>query len=198
MSAFITPAIPAMLALGAAVLMIGGAIGIAATGIGYMGKGLAEMFNSVKGNEDAFLKVAAGIGGLSLALGTAGITAVPAALGLSFAIGRIAKHAESINKVGEAFANIKAVMSGSKEDFIAVENAIKSISNMNMGNGGMLAELATLLKAPLKVEFVQNSIPIKNNITLELDGKMLLNKSLDGQMIVAKHIEAQHGRNKPS
>jgi hypothetical protein len=98
--------------------------------------------------------------------------------------------------VGNAFANIKAVMSGTKEDFIAVENAVKSISNMNMGNGGMLAELATLLKTPLKVEFVQNTVPISNNITLELDGKALLNKSLDGEILIAKHVEALHGKNK--
>lgn len=187
-------AIP-MLAFGAAVLMIGGGIGIAAAGIGFMAKGLGDMIEKSKGAGDAMLNVGLGVGALSMAM--MGFSAGALGLGIfALTMNTIAKNAPALEKVGNAFANIKAVMSGTKEDFIAVENAVKSISNMNMGNGGMLAELATLLKTPLKVEFVQNTVPISNNITLELDGKALLNKSLDGEILIAKHVEALHGKNK--
>jgi len=186
-----------LLALGAAVLMIGGGIGIAAAGIGFMAKGLGEMIEKSKGAGDAMLSVGLGVGALSMAM--IGFNAGALGLGIfALTMNTIAKNADAMERVGNAFANIKAVMSGSKDDFIAVENAIKSISNMNMSGGGMLAELATLLKTPLKVEFVNNTIPIKNNITLELDGKQILNKSLDGEMIIRKHVESYHGNNKPS
>lgn len=193
-----------LLALGAAFLMIGGGIaiaaagiGIAAAGIGFMAKGLGEMIEKSKGAGDAMLSIGLGVGVLSMTM--MNLTAVALGLGIfALTMNTIAKNADAMERIGNAFANIKAVMSGSKDDFIAVENAVKSISNMNASGGGMLAELATLLKTPLKVEFVNNTVPIKNNITLELDGKTLLNKSLDGQIIMAKHIESYHGKNKPS
>ncbi len=36
---------------------------------------------------------------------------------------------------------IQTVLSGSKDDFIAVENAVKSISGTNVKSGGYFAEL---------------------------------------------------------
>jgi len=193
-AAVAAPAAPVLLALGAALLMIGGAVGIAAAGIGLMGKGLAEMFNAVKGSENTFLNVASGIGVLALTFSTAGLSVIPAALGLSFAIGRIAKHAESINKVGEAFNNIKAVMSGSKEDFIAVENAVKSISSYSSSNNNSFAELVKLLKEPIYVKFSDDKIVLQNDITLDIDGNKFMNKVYNTVIAVEKQNSTRSGR----
>jgi len=193
-AAVAAPAAPVLLALGAALLMIGGAVGIAAAGIGLMGKGLAEMFNAVKGSENTFLNVASGIGVLALTFSTAGLSVIPAALGLSFAISRIAKHAESINKVGEAFNNIKAVMSGSKEDFIAVENAVKSISSYSSSNNNSFAELVKLLKEPIYVKFSDDKIVLQNDITLDIDGNKFMNKVYNTVIAVEKQNSTRSGR----
>lgn len=176
-----------MLAFGGAIALIGAGVGIAAAGIGYMGQGLGEMFKNIKGAGDDFLKVASGIGMIGVSLAGVGMT-LPAALGLAFAVGKIAKHAESLDKVGIAFGNIKAVMSGSKDDFVAVQNAVESISKLNTSGGGMLAELATLLKSPLKVQFVDKEVAMVTNITMEIDGQKLFNKSYNVPAAIEKHI----------
>ena len=164
-----------LMAFGGAVALIGLGIGVAAAGIGYMGKGLGEMFTAIKGSGDDFTKVAGGIGAMALAFGTSAVT-LPAAIGLAFAIGRIAKHADGLVKVGDAFKQINAVMSGSKEDFIAVQNAVESISKVNIKGGGMLADLANLLKSPLKVEFAKDKVAIVSDITLNIDGEKFMEK----------------------
>jgi len=179
-------------------LGVGAGIGLAATGIGFMGKGLAELVMASKDAGTAMLDVGKGIGAISLAMAGFALGGGLGLLAFAGTMKTISNHADSIERVGRSFESIRAVMSGSKEDFIAVENAVKSISNMNTSKGGMLTELANLLKSPLKVEFADNSLTIRNNITLELDGQKILDKSLDGKLLIRKHIETQHGRNKPS
>lgn len=182
-----TAAAPGLLAFGAAVLMVGAGIGIAAAGIGYMGKGLAELVTAGKDAGPAMLQLGAGIGAISLAM--MGFTA--GAFGfLTFAatMKTIAKNADAMEKVGNAFGKINAVMSGSKEDFVAIDNAIRSISNMNTSGGGMLAELATLLKSPLKVQFADKEVSMVTNITMEIDGQKLFNKSYNVPAAIEKHV----------
>ena len=182
-----------LLALGGAALMIGAGIGIAAAGIGFMGKGLAELVTAGKDAGPAMLQVGAGIGTISLAM--MGFTA--GALGfLTFAatMKTISNNADAMERVGNAFGNIKAVMSGSKDDFVAVENAVKAISNMNINGGGMLADLARLLKEPLKVEFANDSVTLNNDITLNIDGNRLMQKSYNVNLAIKKHEELKHGK----
>jgi hypothetical protein len=177
-----------LLALGGAALMIGAGIGIAATGIGFMSQGLAKLVESSKGAGPAMLQVGAGIGAISLAM--MGFTA--GALGfMVFAatMKTIANNAGAMEKVGNAFGNIKAVMSGSKDDFIAVQNAVESISNMNTKGGGMLAELAALLKSPLKVEFANKEVAMVTNITMEIDGQKLFNKTYNVPAAIGAHVD---------
>lgn len=175
-----------MLAFGGAVLMVGAGIGIAA-------KGLAKLVTASKDAGPAMQQVGAGIGTISLAM--MGFTA--GALGfLTFAatMKTISNNADAMERVGNAFGNIKAVMSGSEDDFVAVENAVKAISNMNINGGGMLADLARLLKEPLKVEFANDSVTLNNDITLNIDGNRLMQKSYNVNLAIKKHEELKHGK----
>lgn len=183
-----------LLAFGAAILMVGAGIGIAAAGIGLMGVGLSELVKNSKGAGEDMMKVGAGIGVIAAAMGLATL-GLPGALGMSLAIRSIAKHGDGLVKVGNAFKNINAVMSGNKDDFIAVEKAVSSISNMNTKGGGMLADLANLLKKPLKVEFANNGkVSLTNDITLNLDGKVLMSKSYNVNIALQKHENLRNGK----
>jgi hypothetical protein len=168
-------AAPGLGALSLAVLGIGAGIGIAAAGIGVMGMGLAKLSLSAKGSGKDMLELGAGIAAMAagMALFTVG------GLGLitfSATLNRIAKNSEAIAQVGEAFKEINAVMYGSKEDFLAVENAVNAVSTMNTKGGSAFAQLATLLKTPLKVEFADKNIQLANDITLNIDGQRFMQK----------------------
>jgi hypothetical protein len=181
-----------MLALAA--LGIGAGIGIAAAGIGFMAMGLAKLVESSKGAGPAMLEVGAGIAAISLAM--MGFTF--GALGfITFAatMHTIAKHADALVKVGESFKQINAVMHGSKDDFIAVQNAVESISKMNTKGGGMLADLATLLKSPLKVEFANGGqVTLQNDVTLNLDGDKFMHKVYNTVIAIDKQQALKTGK----
>jgi len=186
-------AAPGLYALSVAALGIGAAVGIAAVGIGIMAKGIGEMIEKSKGAGDAMLSVGLGVRALSLAM--MGFTAGALGLGVfALTMKTIAKHADAVEKVGNAFGNIKAVMSGTKEDFEAVESAVKLISSVNTNKGSVFAELAALLKTPLKVEFEKNTIPIQTDVTLEVDGEKLMNKSFTNRIAVQKSNDAKLGK----
>ena len=186
-------AAPGLDALSVAALGIGAAVGIAAVGIGIMAKGIGEMIEKSKGAGDAMLSVGLGVSALSLAM--MGFTAGALGLGVfALTMKTIAKHADAVEKVGNAFGNIKAVMSGTKEDFEAVESAVKLISSVNTNKGSVFAELAALLKTPLKVEFEKNTIPIQTDVTLEVDGEKLMNKSFTNRIAVQKSNDAKLGK----
>lgn len=186
-----TLAAPGLYALSVAALGIGAAVGIAAVGIGIMAKGIGEMIEKSKGAGDAMLSVGLGVRALSLAM--MGFTAGALGLGVfALTMKTIAKHADAVEKVGNAFGNIKAVMSGTKEDFEAVESAVKLISSVNTNKGSVFAELAALLKTPLKVEFEKNTI--QTDVTLEVDGEKLMNKSFTNGIAVQKSNDAKLGK----
>ena len=183
-----------MLAFGGAVALVGAGIGIAAAGIGFMGKGLAELVTTGKNAGPAMLQVGVGLGAISLAM--MGFTA--GALGfLVFAstMKTLTKHAPAMAIVGNAFKNIQTVLSGSRDDFIAVENAVKSISGTNVRGSGVFADLSNLLKKPLQVEFADNGrVSMTNDITLNLDGQRFMNKTYDVNIAVQKHESLKHGK----
>ena len=182
-----------LLAFGAAVLMVGAGIGAAAAGIGFMGEGLSKLVIAGKDAGPSMVQLGAGIG--MVAASMLGFTA--GAVGfLVFAstMKTIASNADAITRVGNAFGQINAVMSGSKEDFLAVENAVKSISSMNTKGGGMLSELATLLKSPLKVEFANTKVTMVNDITLNLDGHKFMQKTYDVNLAIQKHEALRQGK----
>jgi len=181
-------------ALGVVALGIGAGIGIAAAGIGYMSEGLSKLVIAGKDAGPSMFTLAGGIGAISLAMMgmTTGVVGVAA---FSLLLNRIAKHAPDLEKVGDAFKQINTMMSGSKDDFIAVENAVKSISGMNIKGGGMLAELSNLLKSPLKVEFANNGkVLLSNDITLNLDGDKFMHKVYNTVIAIEKNEFAKGGK----
>lgn len=182
-----------LLAFGAAVALIGAGIGIAAMGIGQMAEGLAELVVAGKGAGEDMLMLSAGIGALSLAM--LGFTA--GAVGLlvfSGVMKTIAKHANAIGQVGEGFKEINAVMSGNKDDYIAVADAIERIANANINAGGMFNELATLLKTPLKVEFADKNVAVVSDVTLNVDGQKLMNQTYNVNTAIQKYEALKQGK----
>ena len=110
----------------------------------------------------------------------------------------IEKHSGAkMTAVGDAFAKIGTVLTGSKDDFIAVDNAIKSISNMNTKGGSAFAELAQLLKTPLRVEFSNKEVAVVSNITMNIDGQKFHQATKTGAYVVQGTVEAKIGKTGP-
>ena len=117
-----------LLALGAAVLMIGGGIGIAAAGIGFMAKGIAEMFTAMdipKSLALGALLAGIAIGAPFLILGGVGLGAMAlgmAALGLSLKFVST-RDLEAIALFSSSLANIKVA------EIKAVASAIGEVAD---------------------------------------------------------------------
>jgi hypothetical protein len=181
-----------LLAFGGAMLMIGAGVGLATLGIGKMATGIAEMNKSGTGAGKQLLGVAAGVGAITLAMGAGGIAMMFA---FNNSLARMSKNSGGIEKIGTAFASIQAVLSGTKEDFIAVEKAITSIGKTNVKGGGLFTELANLLNKPLQVEFANNGrVAMTNDITLNLDGQRFMQKAYDVNIAIQKHESLRHGK----
>jgi hypothetical protein len=167
-----TAASTGLIIFGGAVLMVGVGVGIAAAGIGVMAAGLGILIEKGTTAGDSLFVLAGGMAGIaaSLMLFTAGSLGL-ITFGATMAM--IAMTAPAITKVGAAFKEINAVMSGSKEDYIAIAAAINSIADANTKSGGMFADLANIMKTPLKVQFVDKGVSIASNITLNVDGRKL-------------------------
>ena len=181
-----------LLAIGAAIVGVGFGIKLATEGIGKMAFGLAELNKSGGGAGLQLLGVAAGVGAITLALGAGGIVSMFA---FNNSLARMAKNSAGVEKVGIAFAQIQTVLSGTKDDMLAVEHAIESIGNTNIKGGGLLADLANLIKQPLKVEFANGQkVSLTNDITLNLDGQRFMQKAYDVNIAVQKHESLKHGK----
>lgn len=203
MTAILVPAIFAMgaagtagalglLAVGAAAVGIGFGINLATKGIGQMAEGIAKMNESGTGAGKQLLGVAAGVGAITLAMGAGGL---PMLFAFNNSLARMAKNSTGIEKIGIAFKNIHTVLSGSKDDFIAVEKAIKSIGSSNIKGGGYFTELSNLLSKPLQVEFANNGkVALTNDITLNLNGQQFMRKAYDVNIAIQKHESLKHGK----
>jgi len=191
-AAVAAPAAVPLLALGAAILMIGGAVGIAAMGIGKMSEGLADLNNSGGGAGKELLGVAAGIGAITLAMAAGGIAGM---FTFNNALKRMERNSGGIEKIGAAFQSIHAVLSGSRDDFEAVEKAVTSIGNAKIKGGSVFADLANLLNKPLQVEFANNGrLTLKNDITLEIDGNKFMHKIYNPEIAVQMHENRRIGK----
>jgi len=181
-----------LLAFGGAIALIGGGIFLATTGIGKMATGLAELNNSGGGAGKELLGVAAGVGAITLAMFGGGIIGINR---FNAGLKRMAKHSDDIEKVGTAFEHINAVLSGSRDDFEAVEKAVKNIGTANVRGGGYFAELSRLLKEPLKVEFADaGKVQLVNDITLEIDGQTLMHKVYRPEIAIQKREGLKIGK----
>ncbi len=156
-------------------LAVGGSIALAAFGVGYMVNSLANLISNAKDAGPAMLSLGLGIGAISLSmigfnLGLSGMIA------FSFLLRNIAKRAPQLEKVGDAFSNIKAVLSGSFDDFREIEKIINAISNFELKDKSAFSELKNLFNKPLKVEFSDRDVNFTTNVTLKLDGQTIANK----------------------
>lgn len=191
LAAVAAPAAVPLLAIGGAILMIGGGVSLATMGIGKMASGLAELNESGGGAGKELFGVAGGIGAITVAMGAGGLLGVSA---FNRQLKKINKNSDGIEKVGTAFGNIQAVLSGSKDDFIAVENAVKSIAGTNIKSGGIFSELANLLKNPLQVEFKDKNLAVVSNITMEIDGKKLFNQTYSPTGAIQKYENTRNNK----
>lgn len=180
-----------LLALGAAVVAIGFGIKLATDGIGNMAEGLAKMNKTGGGAGNQLLGVAAGIGAITLAMASGGVLGVAA---FNKQLRKMNENSDGIQKVGAAFANINAVLSGTKEDWVAIESAIKGISSANVKGGGVIGELATLLKQPLKVQFADKQLAVVSNITMEIDGEKIFKKTYKSPASVEREEDVRAGK----
>jgi hypothetical protein len=183
-------AIP-ILAVGAAMVGVGFGIKLATDGIGKMALGLAEMNKSGGGAGQQLLGVAAGIGAITLAMGAGGIVGM---FTFNNSLSRMAKNAPELEKIGNAFANIKAVLSGSKDDFLAIQNVVESIAKLNTKGGSNFAELASLLKNPLKIEFPKGEVALHTNITLDVNGEKFNGAAQTAQFVAVTTKRMKEGK----
>jgi hypothetical protein len=188
-------------AFGLAAAGIGIGIGAAAAGIGYMANGFANLVSQSKNVGPAMIEVGAGIAAMNVAMGATGIFGfiggifgfIGGAL-LSKTLSTISSFAEPLGKVGEAFKEINIAMSGSKEDYQAIESAVKAISSMNTSKGSAFAELAQLLKTPLKVEFADKKVNFTSDITMLIDGQKFMQKVLSVAVATNAYVDLLKGK----
>lgn len=177
-------ATPGLLGLGAAIALVGTGIGIAGAGLGYMFKGIGEIVSGVG-------SVISGIG--TAATGVASLVTSFSSIDKSSlsTLTAFADTAPKFSLIGDAFKQISTVLSGSKEDFSAVESAINAISNMNTSKGSAFSQLAELLSKPIQVEFADKKVAIVSNITLELDGEKLMQKAYKSDVRIQRDIDVK-------
>ena len=150
-----------LLAIGAAALGIGAGIGIAAMGIGQMAEGMALL------KDVDMINIGLGIAaiGAGAMMGTLGLVGMA---GMTASILLIATTADDMERVGNAFANIGAVMSGSAGDMSGIKDTINSISSMDVSSNSAIAGLTNMLSQPLKVEFSDKETAMVANIDLSV------------------------------
>ena len=184
-----------LLALGAAVVGIGFGMNLATKGIGAMAEGLGSMFESAKGSGKDMLMVGGGIAAIAASLALFGnpITGL-GVLAFAGVMASVALAALAAGRTASAMEKMGVAMKGSKDDWIAVQNAVESISNANFKGGGALNELANLLKQPLKVEFADKTLAVVSNITMEMDGDVIFQKSYKPQARIQRDQEAKAGQ----
>lgn len=182
-------------AVGAAAVGIGFGINLAAKGIGVMAEGLGSLVDKAKGSGKDMLMVAGGIAGIA---GSLALFSNPlSALGIGAFAGvmaAVAVGAGATALVANSIAKMGISMKGSKEDWLAVQSAVESISKGNVKGGSIFSDLATLLKSPLKVEFADKQVAMVNDITLNIDGEKFMQRTYRVPAIIERQERARTGK----
>ena len=164
-----------------------------ALGLGAVGLGLATVGLGVASIALPIAAVIASIGYLvnSFAnLGTGFGTAMSSITNLKIdpvaisSLQSIANVSGNFDVIGNAFQKIGSVLSGNKDDFIAIENAVRAISTMQVSKDSAISQLSNLFNKTLKVEFADKNLTIANNITLDIDGEKFVRKVITQKAIV--------------
>ena len=189
LAAVATPAAVPLLALGGAILGMGAGIGIATAGIGYMSEGLSKLADV------DLLKIGTGLASVGAAsllfanpLTTIGLGATTASI---LAIG---SSADNLERVGNAFYNIGAVLKGSSSQFKDVKDTIQAIANTEISANSGIAQLTSLLSKPLKVEFNDKEVSLITNVDLNVDGRTLTRVVTNPAYNAIQLIDQQTGK----
>lgn len=154
-----------LLAIGAAAVGVGYGINLATKGIGSMVESFSTLDNvDLSGIGSGMLSIGSAALMVGNPLGVAGLAAMTAS------ISAIGLSANNIERVGNGFYNIGAVMKGSKQDFKEVRDIINDISSFEMNSNNGFAQLAEMLSKPLKVEFSDKEVGFVANIDLTMGG----------------------------
>jgi hypothetical protein len=192
LAAVAAPAAVPLLALGAAMLMIGGAVGIAAAGIGYMAQGFSTLLTSA--SPEKVFQLAAGIGALGLAMTSlaGGSVLTLFAGGGAFAmLGLLSTRADAFERIGKSMKEIGVVLNSDGEGLSRLKETLDSIQNSNT-SGGIFGDLKELLSKPLKVEFKDKNVQLNVNMSLEVDSSVLAKKT--AKKIIVLHNDYQTGK----
>lgn len=185
-----------MLGFGAAVGMIGVAIGAASAGIGYMAEGLGSLITSAKDAGPALGQISLGLMGMGAGLAMIGPSALFGLPALALTLRTIEKRSDGLTKIAPALSNLTQ-LSGMKEDFVAVENMITTISNANLDNLknlSSLKDLKNILTKPLKVEFTDKEVGLVSNVTLNIDGYKFVQKLGISEKVSISNKELKNGK----
>jgi len=182
-------------------LALGASMYMAGTGIGKMSSGLGELASKAKGSGWELAQIGAGIAAINLALFTTGsLGFIGGMLGgfttLKKVVSTIADKSDKLAVASDVFKNIGVMLSGSKEDLVQITNLVNAISGVNKTKSNVFSDLANLMNKPLKVEFADKSVMLNNDITLNIDGQKLMNKTYSVSVAIKKHELAKHGQGK--
>ena len=213
-----------LLAFGAAMLLVGTGIGIAALGISKIVDSLANLVTAggdagaaMKGIGQGMMGVAGALaimsysGGRGLSLFSRllrrinkqkeGLTALGSVIG---GIGTVLNQANfgSISSVVESLSNFnveplmaaKTVLSGMAVEAREIKSALASINSVNTTKNNQFKELSRLLSTPIKVEFADKQVAVVSNITLEIDGQKFHQATKTGAYVRNNYIDSKGGK----
>jgi len=174
-----------MLGLGAAILLIGGGIGVAAAGIGYMGEGLASMFSAMNAENTALFT-----GFVStLVLGSAGFAA--AGLGLAAMASGISSVASALNEINtdtiKELSKMGGVDVGVTSDGVAtniqtIMDAINGVDTLKLGAAAVMVTAAAAnnnaTTAPAPQMAAQNQKDTNIDVKVYIDGKQMASEAV--------------------
>ena len=189
-------AVAPMMGFGAAVLLIGGGIGIAAWGIGQMAEGMGLLMKNAKPSD-----ILAMAGGMTALATSSMLFANPLTIaGLASMAGSVAlmaNYGDGMEKVGNAFANVSAVLKGSRDDYAAVRETIDSIAAADFSNLKALTNINKLFSQPLQVQFADKEVAMVANITLEIDGEKFVENLNVPTKVAVSNQKYKQGKSSP-
>jgi len=186
-----------LIALGVAAAGVGWGIGQAAEGIGTMTTGLATLINAGAESSDSLFKVAGGIAAIQASMIAGGVGSVFGLLGqgtLASGLKAITDESEGINEVGDAFGNIAAVLTGSKNDYAAVRETLDAIASADFSNLKTLSNLNQLFSQPLQVQFADKEVGMVINLTAEMDGQKIYEGLNIGKRVAVQQVDYATGK----
>lgn len=185
-----------MLAFGGAVTLIGAGVGIAAWGIGKMAEGFGDLMKNADPKNVANLA-----GGMAALATSSALFVNPMSIAglatMATSIYAMSRKGDEMQKVGSAFANMSAVLKGSKEDYAEIRKTIDSIAKADFSNLKALNNLNQLFSHPLQVEFSNKQVDFIANITLEIDGDRFVEKLNIPRKVEISQRDYQAGYNSP-